>query len=395
MQNFYGPILTLALLFILASTAYLFAFKGKERVLGKYPLGRFTFSALLFTAGVDSGLVMLPLTEFPEYAKDPIYSFTNPAAIEFGFWGFLVWTFYFITAYYFLRIEPKIGLFEIPFFKWVNNLVIIATCAFTAFLFLGNLPSYIDGITPAQQWGLVTVVVLTAVLTSMEVHFIKVLSVGSTWLFFCLIFGMWYDSGIWLSGFLKNIGLVLDYFPNIHKFITPINDYHQFYLMWWFSWSIMIGQFMAKFAGNMTIRQLLVSMLIIPSIQLAVWFSVLYGYYSNATSVPDFWKICMVVVGIIYVVNSLDSLTRLYTDNLNLTTERLGRFKYALLNLTLLMSLVALYKFAPDLMQIQYVGLTVIFLYISALVRMTYRRDLMIPAQGVDKNEPLKVRWAD
>ena len=157
----------------------------------------------------------------------------------------------------------------------------------------------------------------------------------------------------------------------------------------------MIGQFMAKFAGNMTIRQLLISMLIIPSIQLAVWFAVLYGYYSNATSIPDFWKICMVVVGIIYVVNSLDSLTRLYTDNLNLTTKRLGRFKYVLLNLTVLMGLVALYQFAPDLMQIQYVGLTVIFLYISALVRMAYRRDLMAPTQGVDKNDPIKVRWAD
>ena len=394
MQTFYGVVLTVAVLFILAATAYIFAFHGKQRVLGKYPLGTFTFSALLFTAGLDSGLVMLPLTEFPEYAKDPIYAFTNPAAIEFGFWGFLVWTFYFITAYYFLRIEPKVKLFDIAFFKWVNNLVIIATCAFTAFLFLGNLPSYIDGITPLQQWMLVTFVVLTAVVTSTEIRFIKVLSVGSTWLFFSLIAGMWFDSGMWLTGFLKNMGLVLDYFPNIHRFVLPINDYHQFYLMWWFSWSIMIGQFMAKFAGDMSVRKLLISMLIIPSIQLAVWFSVLFGYYSNATEVANFWKICMVVVGIIYVVNSLDSLTRLYTDNLNLTTQRLGSRVYIVLNLAVMMGLVALYKFAPDLMQIQYVGLTVIFLYAAALVRMYLRRDLLKTPHGADKNAPLALQTA-
>jgi len=389
MQQFYNVVLSVAVVFILSACAYIFIFKGRQRVLGKYPLGTFTFSALLFTAGLDSGLVMLPLTEFPEYVKDPVYAFTNPAAIEFGFWGFLVWTFYFITAYYFLRIEPKIKLFDIPFFKWVNNLVIIATCAFTAFLFLGNLPTYIDGITPLQQWMLVTFVVLSAVLTSMEVRFIKVLSVGSTWLFFCLIFGMWFDSGMWLVGFLKNIGLVLDYFPNIGKFVLPLNDYHQFYLMWWFSWSIMIGQFMAKFAGNMSTRKLLLSMLIIPSLQLAVWFSVLYGYYSSALAVANFWKICMVIVGVIYVVNSLDSLTRLYTDNLNLTTVRLGRLKYVALNLGLMMGLVALYKFAPNLMQIQYVGLTVIFLYAAALVRMVMRRDLLATPAGVDSNAPL------
>ncbi len=378
MQGVLSGVLRVAVIFIFVTTAYLFLFHGSRRVLGKYPLGTFTFTSLLFTAGLDSGLVMLPLTEFATYTSDPAYSFTNPAAIEFGFWGFLVWTFYFITAYYFLRVEPKIKLFEVPFFKYVNNFVTVATCAFTAFLFLGNLPSYIDGITNMQAWLLVALVVLAAICTSTEIRFIKVLSVGSSWLFASLIFGLWMDSGMGATGLVKNLQLVGDYFPNIHHFMLPINDYHEFYLMWWFSWSIMIGQFMAKFAGNMTTRRLLLSMLIVPSIQLAVWFSVIYGYYSSATQVANFWKICMVVVGVIYVINSLDSLTRLYTDNLNWTTKRFGTRKYIIINTSIMMGLVVLYRYFPDLMQIQYVGVTVIFLYVSALIHMLLKRHLLL-----------------
>jgi choline-glycine betaine transporter len=87
---------------------------------------------------------MFPLVEFPVYALEAEYSFANPLAIEFGFWGFLVWAFYFLTTFYFCIVEPKVKLFEIKAVKVVNNLIIIATCAFTGFLFLDSVPDYID-----------------------------------------------------------------------------------------------------------------------------------------------------------------------------------------------------------------------------------------------------------
>jgi len=61
------------------------------------------------------------------------------------------------------------------------------------------------------------------------------------------------------------------------------------------------------------------------------------------------------------VVNSLDSLTRLYSQNLNLTVERLGRSRYVLAHASLLIGLVALYQFTP--MKIEWVGMVVIGLY--------------------------------
>ena len=69
----------------------------------------------------------------------------------------------------------------------------------------------------------------------------------------------------------------------------------------------------------------------------------------------------MVTVGIIFVINSLDSLIRLYSENLSLTVSRLGRGKYILLHLGLLYGLVLLYQFTP--FKIEWVGTIVIAIY--------------------------------
>ena len=65
------------------------------------------------------------------------------------------------------------------------------------------------------------------------------------------------------------------------RFVTPISDYHAFYLYWWFAWSIMIGQFVARFVRKLSTRLLLVSLLIFPSVPLALWFSIIYFHYTR------------------------------------------------------------------------------------------------------------------
>ena len=93
---------------------------------GSVPVPLVTFLAILFTSGLDVGLIMFPLVDFQSFAADPEYAFANPLALEFGFWGFLVWGFYFLTTFYFCVIEPKLKLFEIPVIKLANNFCIIA-----------------------------------------------------------------------------------------------------------------------------------------------------------------------------------------------------------------------------------------------------------------------------
>lgn len=129
---------------VLLSAIFVIVRWGNVHCRGQTPVGIYTFVALLFTAGLDMGLVMLPLTEFPAYAADSAYGFTNPLAIEFGMWGPLVWMMYFLSAFYFVVLEPRLRIFEIALVKWVYNLTVIATCAFTCYLFLTALPSYIE-----------------------------------------------------------------------------------------------------------------------------------------------------------------------------------------------------------------------------------------------------------
>ena len=150
--------------------------------------------------------------------------------------------------------------------------------------------------------------------------------------FFALIAGAWMASGMGVAGLARSMGGIGAYFSNIHRFVSPITEYHQFYLYWWFAWSIMIGQFVARFVGDLKAWHLLLALLIVPSIPIAIWFSVLYYYFTTGLEIGAGWRLAMVVVGVIFVINSLDSLIRLYTQNLGITTERFTKLRYVLGN---------------------------------------------------------------
>ena len=116
---------------------------------------------------------------------------------------------------------------------------------------------------------------------------------------------------------------------------------------------------------------LLLALLVIPSIPIALWFSVLYIYHTQAIALAGVLQTSMVVVGIIFVVNSLDSLTRLYSENLNLTVTRLTGPGYVATHWTLLFGLILLYQFTP--LKMEWIGLVVIGLY-CALYALTFAR---------------------
>ena len=367
--------LTIGILFTFAAIAFVIYRWGNVKCIGVTPVRTFTFIAILFTSGLDVGLIMFPLTEFAGYADlgaSPEYGFTNPLAIEFGFWAFLIWAFYFLTCFYFCVIEPKVKFFEIPLIKFINNLVIIGTCAFTAYLLLTNLPWYLpemgDGETIVSSFYLIVfVIIATAVYSSTSIRYVRILSLASTWLFMALIGIMWagafLSDGSGVGEFFTTFAMVGDYFGNIHHFVLPMNDYHEFYLFWWFAWSIMIGQFTSRFVGGMKTYQVLIAMMVFPSLPIAVWFTILYYYSANEIATTGFYNLAMVMVGITFVVNSLDSLIRLYTDNLNLTVQRLGKTKYIIGNIALMSGLTLLFQL--NFLEIQWVGALAIGLILA------------------------------
>lgn len=376
--------LSAGILFTFAAIAFVLYRWGNIRCVGVTPVHTFTFIAILFTSGLDVGLIMFPLTEFAGYGDlvtSPEYAFTNPLAIEFGFWAFLIWGFYFLTCFYFCVIEPRVKFFEIPLIKLVNNVVIIGTCAFTAYLLLTNLPWYVPSLGDGESiigsfYLIVFLVIAAAVYSSTSIRYVRILSLATTWLFIGLIALMW--SGAFLSEnssvseFARTVSLLGGYFGNIHEFVLPMNDYHEFYLYWWFAWSIMIGQFTSRFVGGLRTYQVLVAMLVFPSIPIAIWFTVLYYFSANGIDTSGFYNIAMAIVGITFVINSLDSLIRLYTDNLNLTTTRLGKVKYFFGNLFALSLLTLLFKL--DFLQIQWVGAIVIGIFFSCFGYILFKK---------------------
>ncbi len=340
------------------------------RLVGPDPVPLFVFIAILFTSGLDVGLIMFPVAfDFPLYADlaaNPTFSFTNPLAIEFGMWGFLIWAFYFLTGFYFCVIEPRVKFFEIPVVRWINNIVIIGTCAFTGSLFLQYLPYYMpmvgDGESIIPLFYVMTfLVICAATFSSTDLKYVKFLSVASTGLFGVLILFAWLNGGAGVGGFLGDLSLVGGYFTNIHRFVLPMGDeagYHEFFLFWWFAWSIMIGQFTSRFVGGLKTWQFLLALLVIPSIPLAIWFAVLYHYYVQSIPTDGLMNWGMIIVGTIFVVNSFDSLIRLYTDNLGMTVKKLGLAKYMIGNIVMLSALT--YAFRTGWLQIHWVGAVVV-----------------------------------
>lgn len=365
------------------------------KCIGVTPVPLYVFIAILFTSGLDVGLIMFPLAfDFPLYADtatEPAYAFANPLALEFGFWGFLIWAFYFLTSFYFCVVEPRVKFFEIPVVKIINNVVIIGTCAFTASLFLIYLPYYLPGIGDGESvvatfYVIVFATILAAVYSSTDLKYVRILSIGSSVMFIFLIAGMWVTAGMSIGEFGGTISNIGAYFTNLHRFFLPITDYHEFYLFWWFAWSIMIGQFTSRFAGGLKTWQLLAALMIFPSIPLAVWFSVLYYYHLNALSTAGMINIAMVVVGTTFVINSLDSLIRLYTDNLSITVRRVGRVPYIVGNVVVL-SVLAI-SFQSQWLKIEWIGTVVIGLYLAciAFIFLTKRREVLAITSSPEEN---------
>ena len=391
--------LSAGIVFILVCILIILFRWGNVTCTGVTPVSTFTFIAILFTSGLDVGLIMFPLTEFAGYGDliaNPEYTFTNPLAIEFGFWAFYIWSFYFLTCFYFCVLEPKVQFFAIPLVKVINNLVIIGTCAFTAYLLLSNLPWYLPqladgGPLAGSFYLLVFSVIALSVYSSTDIRYVKILSLSSTWLFFALIALLW-AGALWseqgsANQIFSSFSLLGGYFSNLPQFILPLNAYHEFYLYWWFAWSIMIGQFTARFVGGLRTYQVLLAMLIFPSIPIGIWFVGLYYYHLNALPISPLINGSMVVVGVIFVINSLDSLIRLYSDNLNLTVERFGRARYFIGNLMLLSGLTLL--FTLDFLQIQWVGAVVIALMFSCLIFMLSKRLQVLKAiTGSPEHKP-------
>ena len=344
---------------------------GNTKLMSEYKVSNISFFSLLFTTGLDGGLIFLPLLDFAKYADSvnyPELSFASPLVIEFGFWAIFSWLCYFVTVCYFALYEPELKVFERPWVKFINNGLILLTCAFTAWLLYSNITHYLSPNWPfAGQYfldGLVISVISLAVISSARIRFIKILSVISVALFLVLMLAIACHIKMCFTDFVSHTFDLTHYFSELDKFVWPQNSYHEFYLYWWFAWSIMIGQFTAQFVKGIKVYKLLAAILIFPSIPIAVWFILLYDLFLLNSMLDEWILIAFIAMGALFVVNSMDSLIRLYSINLGLSKEKLGTKVYHLVHIALLFAITLL--FDVQVLNIELVGAVVLSLWLVA-----------------------------
>ena len=370
-------ILSLGISFTFILGTYLTLQYKKQPLSGEQPASTFTMIAILFTSGLDGGFILLPMTEFPNYSKDIAFSFTTPLAIELGLWGLTVWLLFYVSTLYFLTLEPKLKLFERKEVKILNSLVVLTTCAFTLSLLLNLLPNYIyhDNILsflPLVSFLLVVCIIIFALTMSTKVSFMTKLSKFSVYLFILLTFYLLTSFNFNDKSMEASLLHLNQYLFNAHQFILPFNEYHEFYLAWWLTWTIMLGQFVAKFVKHLKPIKLLLAMSVIPMIPTFVWFSVLYHIHVTEQTITITTALIMIFLAILFVVNSLDFMIANYANTLKLGRAQLSNIGFILTNTVVLVCLTYLFK--ESLLFIEWTAFIVVLIFLYGLMLTTYQR---------------------
>lgn len=94
-----------------------------------------------------------------------------------------------------------------------------------------------------------------------------------------------------LSGFFGNLGAYLQYLPAL---TNPVGrddanfaqGWTAFYWAWWISWSPFVGMFIARVSRGRTVREFIVSVLVVPSLACVLWMTV-FGQTAISQLVQD------------------------------------------------------------------------------------------------------------
>lgn len=85
-----------------------------------------------------------------------------------------------------------------------------------------------------------------------------------------------------LTGFVKNLGAYAEYLPALSNPFGRADDnfrqgWTSFYWAWWISWSPFVGMFIARVSRGRTVREFLISVLLIPSLVSVFWMTAFGG----------------------------------------------------------------------------------------------------------------------
>ncbi len=287
--------------------------------LGKIKLGTkeqkpehslWAWSAMLYSAGMGAGILLRAVQEPVFMLQHPPYNgdlAPEIRALQFTFyqWGFTAWAFYGLFAMvvgYALFVKKKKVLVSATIDAAISNkrvrngidIMTIVTTVFGLIAAIGLGTTQINGglnYVFGSGFGLMSTMLLALLISSLAFYSawqgvnkgIKVLSKLNILLalaMLLLIFCLSDVAAITIMFGKSLLYYVIDFIPmslaygNFNPGIDFLTDWTFYYWAFWLAWAPFTGIFIARISKGRTLRQLLLGVLIIPSIGTFFWFSV-------------------------------------------------------------------------------------------------------------------------
>jgi len=317
-----GWFITIAINYFLFFVVFLaFSRFGKIRIGGseaRPDFSKFSWIAMLFSAGMGIGLVYFSVAE-------PMLHFNNPiedglSGIEksklamthtFFHYGFHVWGIYTllgITLAYFTfnkkaplsiasTLKPLFGSYMTSFVGYAIDVVAVlatlfglaTTLGFGAVQFTTGI-SELSGLSNSVHLQILSIVGITLIATvsvlsglNKGLKYLSNLNIIIAGLLFLFIAGV-ASTAFLLDGFVESLGLYVTDFFEISTYRNQYGEegkwfksWSMFYWAWWISWSPFVGTFIARISKGRTLQDIAIYGLVIPSLFSLLWMSIIGG----------------------------------------------------------------------------------------------------------------------
>ena len=308
----------LAVNIILGFLIYLiFSQYGKIRIGGADVKPEFTYwswFSMLFSAGMGIGLVFYSVAE-------PIFHYTSPPfgaeysidsaklAMQFTFfhWGFHAWGIYAVVALALAFFSYNRGLpltirsvfyplLGEKIYSHIGNIIDITATVATLFglttsLGLGvkqiNAGLYhLFGMPENNSIQIILIASITTLATISVVLGLKkgirrlsVVNMGIALALMCFVF-LCGPTIYLLNAFVQNIGqyasqiIEMSFWTEVYEQSNWQKNWTIFYWAWWIAWSPFVGMFIARISIGRTVREFLLSVLLVPTLLTFIWLTI-------------------------------------------------------------------------------------------------------------------------
>ncbi|WP_298484201.1 BCCT family transporter [uncultured Maribacter sp.] len=368
--------------------------------------------AMLYSAGMGAGILLRAVQEPVYMQQNPPFKSdlqSNILALEFTFyqWGFTAWAFYglfaMVMGYALFVDRKKVQIsatieesIKNPIAKGSIDILTIITTVFGLIAAVGLGTTQITGgLTHLTElnFGFKTTLILTLIICTLAFlsawkglnKGIKLLSKGNILATLLLLLFIFFTSDIYeiLKSFSNaTLAYLKDFIPlslAIGKFnpgIDFLTNWTFYYWAFWIAWAPFTGIFIARISKGRTLRQLLLGVLIIPSLGTFFWFSVFgqsvfnlvqdWGSYNGEfnnvfTSIfiflenypmPSLLNTTSIILLIGFLVTSVDSavfVLSMFTDNGKQNPSKKHRLLWSIFIFFATLALLVLANVKPNI----------------------------------------------